>query len=322
MRRMMSRVGWSWLIGVILAFGTPATTAELMAQEASAVDKEDKTLRTRDGWPIHVTYYPSHRKQDASVVVLLHMKGGNRLVWTRKGGFAEALQKQGHAVIAVDLRKHGQSKKPALGAAGKKKSRGKKGGADALTRFDYARMVNGDLEAVKRFIYEEHQARKLNMRKLAIVGSGMSAPVAIHYTALDWQKKPHPDAPTLEARTPRGQDVQALVLLSPELNLPGMPTTRAVRFIRPRVAFLICVGNSGTSARVPLRDARKLYKQLSPVKDPEKKTKWINELDVPLQGTNLIGKSVGTEKLLISFLDRYIGKLNVSWRNRQSRAAR
>ena len=92
----------------------------VLAQQAS---KEDRTLAgARDSWPLHVTYYPSRLKEHAAVVVLLHMQGGSRLIWTRKGGLAEGLQKQGFAVIAADLRKHGQSK-PTSGvkAAGKKK---------------------------------------------------------------------------------------------------------------------------------------------------------------------------------------------------------
>ena len=154
----------------------------VMAQQAS---KEDRTLAgARDSWPIHVTYYPSRLKENAAVVVLLHMQGGSRLIWTRKGGLAEGLQKQGFAVIAADLRKHGQSK-PTSGvkAAGKKK-----GGGSKLTRFDYQLMVTSDMEAIKKFIFSEHQKKRLNMRKLGVVAAGMSSPVAVAFAANDWSK--------------------------------------------------------------------------------------------------------------------------------------
>ena len=93
--------GWLVVTSVLVHSGT------LSAQQAGKTTaKEDYTLSSlRDGWPIHLTYYPSRLKENAAVVVLLHMKGGSRLIWTRKGGLAERLQGQGFAVIAADLRR-------------------------------------------------------------------------------------------------------------------------------------------------------------------------------------------------------------------------
>lgn len=287
----------------------------VMAQQAS---KEDRTLAgARDSWPIHVTYYPSRLKENAAVVVLLHMQGGSRLIWTRKGGLAEGLQKEGFAVIAADLRKHGQSK-PTSGvkAAGKKK-----GGGSKLTRFDYQLMVTSDMEAIKKFIFSEHQKKRLNMRKLGVVAAGMSSPVAVLFAANDWSKKPHSDAPTVAARTPRGQDVRALVLLSPQGSLPGMTINRPMKFLKGKAAFLVCVGER--RSRVPLADANRVYNFLKPISDdPEKRINWMNSFPVQLQGTDLLGKQIGVENVVVGFLKRYVGDLKDSWKDRRSRAAR
>ena len=287
----------------------------VMAQQAS---KEDRTLAgARDSWPIHVTYYPSRLKENAAVVVLLHMQGGSRLIWTRKGGLAEGLQKEGFAVIAADLRKHGQSK-PTSGvkAAGKKK-----GGGSKLTRFDYQLMVTSDMEAIKKFIFSEHQKKRLNMRKLGVVAAGMSSPVAVVFAANDWSKKPHSDAPTVAARTPRGQDVRALVLLSPQGSLPGMTINRPMKFLKGKAAFLVCVGER--RSRVPLADANRVYNFLKPISDdPEKRINWMNSFPVQLQGTDLLGKQIGVENVVVGFLKRYVGDLKDSWKDRRSRAAR
>ena len=113
---------------VLLAFSVSATSSLWAQQTDDKTGKEEKTLSSlKDGWPIHVTYYPSRLKKNSAVVVLLHMRGGNRLVWTRKGGMAEMLQNQGFAVIAVDLRKHGQSKLTTVPAGTGKKKKGPQG---------------------------------------------------------------------------------------------------------------------------------------------------------------------------------------------------
>jgi len=312
------RIEWKACVSVaVLAIFQCTVPTCVLAQEADdKTGKEDHTLSSlRDSWPIHVTYYPSRLKENAAVVVLLHNKGGSRLVWIRKGGLAEALQNQGFAVVAVDLRKHGQSK---LGGAADRK---KKGSDSKLTRFDYALMVSSDMEAVKRFIFSEHQKKRLNMRKLAVVGAGMSSPVAVVFAANDHAKKPHADAPTLAARTPKGQDVRALVLLSPQGSLPGMTINRPMKYLKGRAAFLICVGNR--KSRVPLSEATRVYNYLKPISDdPEKRVNWMNPFPVQLQGTDLLGKRIGVEGAVAAFLKRFVGDLKDPWQDRRSRANR
>ena len=308
----------AWLVAVSVL----AHSGTLLAQQArKSTAKEDHTLASlRDNWPIHMTYYPSRLKENAAVVVLLHTKGGSRLIWTRKGGLAESLQSQGFAVIAADLRKHGQSK-PTVRAvkSGKKKGR-KKGTTTTLTKGDYGRMITGDMEAIKKFVYAEHQKKRLNMRKMAVVGAEMSGPLAVVFAANDWSKKPHRDAPTVAAQTPRGQDVRALVLLSPQGSLPGLTINRSMKFLKGKVAFLICVGNR--KAKGPLKNANQVYNYLKPIsKDSNKRVNWMNPFPVQLQGTDLLGKQLGVENVIVGFLKKYVGELKDPWRDRRSRAA-
>ena len=319
--------GCGRLAACLLALSVLAQSGTLQAQQArKSTAKEDHTVASaRDRWPIHMTYYPSRLKEKAAVVVLLHTKGGSRLIWTRKGGLAERLQSQGFAVIAADLRKHGQSK-PTVGAGGAaakagKKKRRKNGSGTSLTKGDYGLMITGDLEAIKKFVYTEHQKKRLNMRKLAVVGAEMSGPLAVVFAANDWAKKPHRDAPTGSAQTPRGQDVKALGLLSPDGSLPGVTINRSMRFLKGKVAFLICVGNR--KAKGPLKNANQVYNYLKPIsKDANKRINWMNPFPVQLQGTDLLGKQLGVENVIVGFLKRYVGELKDPWRDRRSRAAR
>ena len=59
-----------WSVLVLLAFSV-SSASSLWAQQADdKTGKEEKTLSSlKDGWPIHVTYYPSRLKKNSAVVV-------------------------------------------------------------------------------------------------------------------------------------------------------------------------------------------------------------------------------------------------------------
>ncbi len=303
------------LAGVVGAWAQ-ATGRAGAGSTSEAPPAEQKTLRASDGWPIAVTYLPSPMGKDGAVVVLLHMKGSSSLVWLRgNGGFAKTLQGAGYAVVAVDLRKHGKSR-----PAGTGRRRRSARSADQLLRVDYQAMVSRDLEAVKGFLYAEHQQQHLNMRKLAIVAAEFSCPIAINYTALDWSKPPYDDAPTPEARTPRGQDVQALVLLSPDLSCPGVTTVKALRMLRNLpVSVLICVGAEDEKY---VENAQQLYRLLGGSHRKVKRV-YVNKLPGKLRGTDMLAKpQLGVQKLILKFLDDRVKSLSgprYDWRDRRSR---
>ena len=293
--------------------GSQALAQSTSKSEAGPVI-EDQTLRARDGWPIYIKYYQSSLKKEAPVVVLLHKENGNSLVWQGDKGLARSLQERGFAVIAADLRKHGKSKAP--GSAEENAAND----PNALKPNDYPRMVEGDLEAIKDFIFEEHQKGNLNMRKMAIVGVEMSAPIAINYAVRDWLKKPYDDAPSLAAATPRGQDVQALVLLSPDRACPGVNTTRSLPFLKGReVAALICVGGEDSAYA---KDAKLVFQQLGGTTQKEERV-YLKKYPVKLRGTDLLGKStIKVEDLIQFFLEKHVKNLTgakYEWRDRRSR---
>ncbi len=328
----------------------------LSAQDKKDKEKqvEDKTiLSPADGWPLKLTYYRSGEGKEASVVILLHMKGASRLTWTAPKGFAEQLHARGFAVLAVDMRKHGQSKPgaedddPKKAAASSEKDKAKKSsGGSELKPTDYPLMVR-DMDGVKKFIFEEHQKGNLNMRKTAIIAPTMSAAIAITFAAADWQKAPYDDAANIAMRTPRGQDVQAMVFLSPETTLQGVPAHQVVPHLKatPMAAFVV-VGGSDSQDK---DQAKKLFQQLGgdPAKTeaPKKKAEpkktgkeketekasekrgeerfFYGELKgVKLRGTDLLGQNLKIEEAMISFLEDHVKALKgpvYEWRDRQSR---
>lgn len=291
-----------------------AATNDGWAQAKKKANFEDKVLTTKDGVRINITYFPSAAGKNAPVAILLHGKGGNRVAWhTGVGqipGFAPALQTNDFAVVTVDLRGHGQNIASDGAAAANKKSDTQK-----LTARDYQAMVAGDMEAVKKFLFEEHQKEMLNMNKLAIVATDFSTAVALNYTELDWSKEPYDDAAVPAQRTPRGQDVRALVLISPDGTVPGLATNQAVARIRAlQMPVMIGVGNKDSLDR---NAAKKLSDLIAP-KALDKPHVFFETYESKLRGLDLLNKNVGLEKQMYTFLDEHVKKTPGEWRNRKS----
>jgi pimeloyl-ACP methyl ester carboxylesterase len=279
---------------------------------------EDKTLVTRTGIPLKITYFPSQAGEEAPVAVLLHGKSGNRLVWKN---FATRLQQETNfAVITVDLSGHGESGSRSSKAAS---DSGKKSEAGSLKPFEYQAMVADDLETVKRFIFDEHQKQMLNMSKLAIVGADFSAAVAVAYADFDWQKKRYDDAPTFEQRTPRGEDVRGLILLSPEEHVPGLTVAQsAMRLKRLGMPVMIGVAKKDSLDKGA---AKKLYEHLTPKKLPEgeKQYAYLIEYEGQLRGTDLLNQeNQKVETNMLNFLEKHVSSFPVEWRDRRSRLER
>ena len=303
-----SRRAASWpLLVLALCSVLTASSAARGQAPAKKPTNEDLTLTAKDGQEIKITYYKSTAGQEAPVVVMLHGKGGNRLIWK---SHAEAFQKFDFAVITVDLRGHGES----TGGSGSGGA-GKKGDTGSPKAKDYAAMIAGDMEAVKKFLFVEHQKKQLNMNKLGIVAADMSTPVAIAYLELDWEKKPYDDAETLEKQTRRGQDVQALVLLSPEATAPGVNVTKSLGYIRG-VGRAVMLG-VGSKNKADFTAANKMYDLLAPKKEENIE---IHRYDTPLGGTNLLGKNLGVEKQMLDFLNKHVKDHKSTWRDRKNKA--
>lgn len=316
-----------WMLALTCCLIFAGLLPKLGAQdgkEAEDLKKRSETLTTKDNVAIAATYWPSSLKQDASVVVLLHGTNGTQLDW---GTLPETLQKAHYAVIAIDLRGHGQSKGTTLGGgdtvdakASKSKAKGTKNGVDAgsLKARDYEAMVLGDMEAVKAFIYSEHQQHKLNMNKMGIVGAGMGASVGLKYAAIDWMKKPHTDGPAGN-QTPRGQDVRALVLLTPDTEISGFALPDAVKTLRLpelQVAMMFGVGKRDKADK---GQTKKLYDQAVTPKEKNESRMYLQEYNSPARGTGLVGKSLPVETNITNFLKKHLQDVRSEWRDRESR---
>ena len=323
----MARVGLLAMLAMLAAAAglVPSPGCAAPSDKSTDLTKpENKTLRCDDGFTnLHITYFRSPADKESPVVVLLHMKDGNRFVWQSEGGFAEVLQKAGYAVITVDLRFHGESK--VGGAAGVananqgtgKKNKGKKAAGLDLQPGDYKAMFAFDMEAVKDFIKEEHVKGNLNMNKMGIVGPEMGASVATYFAVLDWDKLPYEDAQP-DFRTPKGQDVRALVLISPENKFHGLTMAATIPVLQDpekNIAFLICCGSD-------LKDkaqSEKIFDMVLQRGVQTKKRMYFKEYNAKLTGIDLLGQRLLIEENMLGFFNEHLQKLDSPWRERRSK---
>lgn len=365
--RRIPRTSRFVLAGLFALVWTCLSPAALFAQGATkkatggAADKsrlaapEDLPLKTADGKKLKLTYFKARIGREAPVVLMIHGKGGNRQAY---GKLATELQEADYAVITLDLAGHGESESRVKNPGGG----GKKSDAAPLTAPFYQAILFNDMEAVKHFIYEEHQKQALNMNKLAIIAADVYTPVAMAYTEIDWKKPPFDDAPTPDQCTPRGQDVRALVLLSPEMTAAGIQVNQVALFLRELDLPISLIVGKDSKQR---SETKNLHRTLAPSyadkekpkpsmdknkdhnkgkakdkdkdgdKDGEKEPPpamrrlpgekvEVHEYDANLRGTSLIGDQLqGRVQLNIKdFLDRYLRHADGRWQDRRSRAER
>jgi pimeloyl-ACP methyl ester carboxylesterase len=218
------------------------------------------------------------------------------------------------AAVTVDLRGHGDSTKQVT-----------PGGI--LFELDAARldkqgvldMARLDMEAVRSFLVGKNDAGELNLNKLCLVGAGMSANVAANWAAQDWA------TPGL-AIGKQGQDVKALVLVSPSWSYKGLSMQGPMRFrpLAQNVAWMLIYGEEDAKVKADVRRIENQLERYHPRVD-EADAAALRGLSVvawqsKLQGDTLI-KQVGAplEDPLIKFLVEHVAKHEYPWLSRLNR---
>jgi len=294
-----------------------------LAVPVSAQDGGRKeVLRAADGFPISITYYPFQDSKEAPgataanapVVILIPGDKESRLLWDKSSSprdqdpFPLLLQKRGYAVITVDPRKHGESIVNS---------------DDRIQSNDYPAMALSDMMAVKGFIFAEHQAERLNMAKTGIVGSGTGAAVAAAFTEFDWSRPPYDDAPLPIERTPRGQDVKALILVSPESSAGRIKTSAALRPLRGpaiNLALQVIVGADDNADR---RQATSIFDAFAPPSKGNDENSRVTLFKPEIKDR---GIAMFRQKLpyayAFKFLEDNLKSMDIPWQDRRSRLER
>lgn len=322
------------MLPLLLCFGALGARGATGGKRSEPPKPEHVPLVTKDGVRLAATYYRGTKARETVPVVLLHMYKGSGKDYAELAPF---LQRRGHAVLVPDLRGHGDSTETVGGQLAVR--------AANLSRADFIRMINYDMEEVKDFLRNENNEKRVNIEKLCLVGAEMGASVALHWTRIDWSRQPR-------GIYKLGQDVKALVLISPEWSTPGLPLKPvlaksnarfpltdpllinamkkgAITFKNPyemdmrrEVSVLIIAGKGDSRA---VRDARRLYKMLKryhpdapPKERAEKQDLYYGHLDTSLQGTKMLGVSgLNVEELIANFIQRRLVDKAFPWQRRR-----
>lgn len=244
-------------------------------------------LQTRDGVALTATFYPAPKEKgkDAVPVILLHNWKSSRKEFAV---LAPELQKRGCAVLAPDLRGHGESTTQYV--PGRGGMREEKLDASKFNKADFERIALHDMAALRSFLVKKNNDGELNLNKLVIVGSEMGASIAIAWAAYDWA------VPNYEhAGIKQGQDVKALVLISPEWSYRGLDTTkvfnaRGISPVRDRLSIMLLVGgeNSRRLRDVERLESRFVFNRPQPEPLAERKVLLVPPLPTELQAEKLL----------------------------------
>ena len=304
-RRWLTSWCWGMLAAALCGTALCGRSLEAADEPKEEPPPEPKvvTLRTDDGITIVATYYGSLLGKDAVPVILLHSSKGNR---ADLADLALELQRLGHAVIAPDLRGFGDSSPRAGGDR-----------AAELRPGDYQAMVEQDLETVKRFLRERNNDGQLNIDKLCLVGIEMGSVLAVNFAARDWSW------PVL-AQGKQGQDVKALVLISPEWTFKGLRINEAVAdpAVSRALAVLIVAGKGSSK---PMHEAKRLYTALEkhhPMPPPgstNKQMLWLRTPPTTLQGMALVKeKSMLVDQMIAKFIELRLVDQAIPWAERRN----
>jgi pimeloyl-ACP methyl ester carboxylesterase len=159
--------------------------------EKTDLSKSSIMLKAEDGVDIAATYYKP-LKEEPPGVILLHMLNKDRFTWDP---FAKRLQEEGYAVLAIDLRGHGESIN--------------QGKWQDFNEMDFNSMIN-DARAAKTYIEQT-----LEPRRYIMIGASIGANVALNYAAAD-------------------DDIDAVILLSPGETYRGVNVIGAVNLYGER----------------------------------------------------------------------------------------
>jgi pimeloyl-ACP methyl ester carboxylesterase len=302
---------------LVLLVGTGAAPTAF-AQRFRAAQPETSKLQTQDGVRLSLTYYPSSEEKGATPVVMLHDYKDTQGMFTSLASRLQSPTKEdkhsSFAVITVDLRGHGASTQQTL-------ANGSVGEIDAakLQKEDFIKMSLYDMEAVRGFLVGENDNEKLNLNKLCLVGVGMGATVAVNWAARDWV------APPLLVGK-QGQDVKALVLVSPRWKYRGVTMQQAmrVRDMKQNAAWMLVWGGENPDATSDVRRISKQLERFHPEPESSQASRPRSFQEIPLrtslQGSNLLGQ-VGKplEDRIIEFLSQQVAEQELPLIKRRNR---
>ena len=290
----MHRLRIGTLVVALLTVSASNSIAQTASNKKKAPPKPGPVqLQAKDGMELSGYYFGSNKGKEAIPVLIVHEWKGEK---TPYGRLCAALQSQGCAVLAMDYRGHGGSREY-TDRFGKSKEFDLK----TMNKGDIASIVALDLEAAKDFLVKENNEEKLNLNALVVIGSREGCVLAATWAQRDWR------FPSIGSRK-QGQDVKALVLLSPKRLLRGMSIDNALKDPNlARLPTMVVVGEGSaeeSDAERVIRRIEVVKKKLSGKKQPEGLE--VMKISQPLGGAALVQGSPKVIPEVVKFITENI----------------
>ena len=304
-------LGFVFFLSLFVAF----STADAQKKPKVEIPEPERVLlETKDKIELRADWYAGTAGKEAVPVILIHDWDGDR---SNMSKLALSLQdKLGCAVIAPDLRGHGESLVVKGSSEDIDRKRFKKN--ELLTFVE-------DIDTCRKFLQGKNDDGELNLDMLVIVASGKMTIPAIDWTISDWSWPPLNGVK-------QGQNVKSLILVSPRKRFKSLSSTQSLKapiFTSRTKALpsLLVWGKSSSSAK----DGEAIYKMLQKArKEPEKfddaddrwnrQTLFKIEYDSGSDGDDLIAdRAQQIFKAVSIFIDKKIiaNKDEFSWQNRK-----
>jgi pimeloyl-ACP methyl ester carboxylesterase len=308
------------------AFLTLLTCTAVAKEEPEPPPKpRNVNLPTRDGVGLNAVYYEGTEGEKTVPVVVIHD-------WKEKEdgatyeSLAEYLQSKGYAVILPDLRGHGSSTR--------QKDDARQSRTLTSRNVKPENVVAGDLEAVRMFLLEENNAKKLNLAATTLIGVGKGAILAAYYAIYDWDPSVRGGNTRVSTQLRGGnQDVRALILVSPQTKISKQmkidALSRHPTVGTGEVSTLILVGQKqGNAANKEPKETREsktaqnIYARLkqndhiTETDDVGKWTLFLKALDTEHNGETLLNETehdLGARATVASFLKLRLRDQNFPW---------
>jgi pimeloyl-ACP methyl ester carboxylesterase len=292
------------VVGVVLVFAVSPVWGQAKKPAAKVPEKtfEDVTLDTKDGVITIATYYPGPEQKTTVPLILVHDWDGNR---TELHSLAMFLQQElQHAVIVPDLRGHGVSLR-------------QRGVDEQINREKMNRAAIEsawlDIEAAKAYLMQRNNEGKLNIEQLGVLGTGFGATLAIKWAVRDWN---FTSTPALK----NGQDVKALILISPRQSFKGVTANQELK--SNWLSFMSVLTIVGTQDAARYADAKRMHKAFEAFhRDAPPGVVHLYEADTALQGVDLImDRNLGVPNLIKDCIRaRLVDRgADLPWRDRTS----
>ncbi len=243
-----------------------------------------------DGTPLAASFYPSKLGTAAPVVMLVHEGSRSRKdfeepITELKGkGLAAHLQDEGYAVFSMDLRGQGQNVRRILTVA------------------DRAVFAE-DLQAAYIFLLDRHNRGDFNIAKLAIIGLGEGANLAVA-----WAYQPGAAVST-EGRT---SDLSTLVLISPVPQGSGYVLGHILPSLAPAVPVALLAGSKDNASKDAVESVRKIVERAQLSK--------VEFFPTPLHGYKLLRLEPKVTGTIAHFLESAVKLRPCEWEPRYNLA--